>query len=182
MNTNKEQTENDTIRVHEISGGYIKNIPVLKTYRTRGERLEIHAFSKHINKYILTARNSVSIDQTLKIVEKWAVETKIFKYQILTTDELFNHIEMETFKRSCTKILEKTSIVVIKPAKYIFDKEERVKILQKYDAEIDHSGRTGLYTILKKEYYWKKMSQHVAKHVKNCTECQLNKLTIKPIL
>lgn len=176
-------TSNETTRVHEISGRYTTRMPILETNFNRRDWIELRAFLGQKQKFLITTKyeSKGTIDRIIEKLEEMAIQANMLKYQMFTTDKLFEQIEPENFKKSCTEILQKTTIVLIKPAKHIMDKNKR-KILQQCDVEVGHKGRTKLYVHMKQEYYWHKMSSHVAQHVKNCVECKLKKLTITTTL
>lgn len=67
---------------------------------------------------------------------------------------------------------------MIKPVIHITNKDEQQKLLREYHYDRirgGHNGRNRLYAKLRSKFYWKNMSKDVAKIVRECNACKLNK-------
>lgn len=94
---------------------------------------------------------------------------------------IFKWCTIENFKKIGNDILTKVKIALKNAIRVIDSADEKERVLQKFhnDAMMGgHCGRNRLYAKLRSKYYWRGMSKDIAKTVKTCPQCQLNKTHI----
>lgn len=88
---------------------------------------------------------------------------------------------MHEFKKCGNDMLKRhksLSISIIKPPKVIDSDQEKLDILKKFHDDPVYGGHTGqkkLYAKLRKNFYWKHMTKDIAKFIRKCENCKLNK-------
>lgn len=101
--------------------------------------------------------------------------------KISSEDSIFKMCNTVEFKKSGNEMLKKAkflSIAIIKPPKVIDSVQEKLSILKKIHNDPMYGGHTGqkkLYAKLRQNYYWKHMTKDIAKFVRECENCKLNK-------
>ena len=53
-------------------------------------------------------------------------------------------------------------------------------ILELSHNKLGHNGINRMYAMLKRLYYWKGMKTSIAKHIKNCDNCQKHNIQVVP--
>lgn len=88
---------------------------------------------------------------------------------------------MNDFKRCGNEVLKKAknlTISIIRPPKVIESDQEKLEILKKFHNDPLYGGHTGpkkLYAKLRQRFYWKHMTRGIARYVRECENCKLNK-------
>lgn len=99
--------------------------------------------------------------------------------KIYKNDKIFEMMSINAFKKLGNEILKNTSVAILNQPKIINDKQERQNLIRlNHDNPIfgGHLGSRRLYAKLRQNYSWKNMARDVATYVKNCHECQVNKI------
>lgn len=99
--------------------------------------------------------------------------------KIYKNDKIFEMMSINAFKKLGNEILKNTSVAILNQPKIINDKQEKQNLIRlNHDNPIfgGHLGSRRLYAKLKQNYSWKNMARDVATYVKNCHECQVNKI------
>lgn len=124
------------------------------------------------------------LDKYLVRLEKVARELQIQTFKIMSDNKLFKWFSINEFKIHGNRVLDKLNIVIVSAPKKIDDLNERKELLEKYHSDPlvgGHAGRNRMYANIRKNYTWKNMTADVAKYVKNCHACQVNKAKEKRI-
>lgn len=122
-----------------------------------------------------------NLGQILSRLEIEANIHKIYKIQWPLDDEIFTLFTINEMKNAVYKSIKNLQIILIKRPKTIKDDIEKLELLKLYHNDLligGHCGQKKLAAKLRNQFYWKGMTRDVAKYVKNCTQCQLNK--VKP--
>lgn len=108
--------------------------------------------------------------------------SSLSEFQILRDNPIFSLMAINQFKRLGNESLTNVKIAITQSKIIIKDKNEKLKIMNKYHFDPmtgGHAGRNRLYAKIKAKFYWKKMSSDIAKFVKSCHKCQLNKSKVR---
>lgn len=129
----------------------------------------------------VTSNAESSLEMLLTILQREVTRYDIQKIILFDNDIIFNYFTAQEFKNVATNILNSLVIIVNEPPKLIKDKEQQRLLLEKFHNDLiigGHPGQKRLYSKLRQVYYWKDMHKHVAKFVKSCEKCLLNKIKI----
>ena len=122
-----------------------------------------------------------SLETILSQLQLEAASHNIDKVRLFSTDIIFSYFTAQEFKQVATKLLNSLIIVITVPPKVVHDKAQKDYLLEKFHNDLivgGHPGQKRLYSKLRKSYFWKNMSRDVAKFVKSCEKCLLNKVKI----
>lgn len=99
----------------------------------------------------------------------------------LAMNKLGEHDELAWDKiRSMIRyIFRKTKIEIIVCTNIEYTEEEKTTILQQFhDSKLGgHLGVNKTIKRIQKQFIWKNMKEDVKKYIKNCTSCQMNKVS-----
>lgn len=179
----QEEHENDkkliqTTRIFEKLEGFNKHMARIKTYVNENNELIICAHLKHKIIFELRAHANEKLAMILSTLETVSLENNINEVQLATNDEIFKKFPADEFTKTCSTVLKKLTIALIKPVVHVRDPNEQKRILTEYHYDRlrgGHNGRNRLYAKLRAHFYWKNMSKDVANLVKECKSCKLNK-------
>lgn len=121
-------------------------------------------------------------------LQRIAKDKKIGKIQWPLNDEIFKCYTVNKFKEIGEANLEDLQIVLISSPTQITDENERLQLINRFHNDPifgGHCGQKKLYAKLRRYYYWKNMTKDVAKFVRNCEKCRLNKVrpsTTEPLV
>lgn len=173
--------------IEELSSRFDKNIPRMKTtaINARSNELasiQLGAYIKHKKIFEIKNENSVNEKLTLKTIfsklQKAAESNNIRKLQWPLNDKIFEMCNIEEFKYACRNDLNNLQIILCRPPKTISNPEEKLRILEQFHDDPlygGHCGQKKLYAKIRSNFYWKGLTRDIAKYVKNCMKCQLNK-------
>ncbi len=180
---NVEVNENKNFKlnvIEELTCKMNKKVPRVKT-----ENNKICIYLKHrkmfeIDLHQLRIDNEkLDLETIFSKLERLAGNYKIDEIQWPKEDDLFTSYSIETFKEIGTKCLKKLTIVLIPRAFIVKDENQKFEIIKKlHDDAIfgGHVGQKKLYAKIRSNFYWKNMTKDIAKYVKECSKCQLNKV------
>lgn len=107
---------------------------------------------------------------------------KDLKYlRIDSNDAIFEKIKQEEFIKQANEII-KTSIYIMQPITEIESADQRNELISHFHDHIIEGGHVGqkrLYAKLRSRYKWKGMAKDIAKYIKKCSHCQINKPKVK---
>lgn len=99
--------------------------------------------------------------------------------RVRKSDEIFRVFNEQSFIDVGKDILKNLQdIWIMQPVKYIKTKEEKKDLLDHYHLhplEGGHVGQKRMYAKLRSKFEWKNMAKDVARYVKNCELCRVNK-------
>lgn len=165
--------------IEELNSNYDKKIPRV---RCENEKL-LCAFLKkkkiiRINLEEFTVNGKLALEPILSKIEKDADSLNYLKIQWPLNDILFKHVSIVNFKEACEKVLKKLQIILINPPITVKNKDEKLDILKNFHSDPlygGHCGQKKMYANIRSKYFWKFMSKDVAKYVKQCQNCMVNK-------
>lgn len=179
--------KNDKMKIRIYEGKIDYGIPKLKIKINEKGLINytIHYKRKiisNIDASMMTVNTKDALAQSLVKLDKEADRQNIRKLLLNNKDKIFTLIPMNEFKEACNKLLTKLEIIIVSQPKLISEKDEREQILKRYHNDPIHGGHIGqkrLYAKLKEKFYWKHMIKDIAKYIKTCDKCMLNKAKIK---
>lgn len=118
------------------------------------------------------------LESIFSCLNKVAVDLKINKLRILSNDALFSLINIDQLKNIAKQQLKNLIIYVTKPLITITNKNEKMKLIEKFHEDKVFGGHKGIhkvYSQLKSEYIWKNMYSEVQNYISKCAKCQMNK-------
>ena len=181
-----ERLELNKIKIYE--GKLNRGIPKLKikinengqmNYAIYYKRKKVFSFDASKQK-LNPANANVTLEYSLVRLEKEAGRNNFKKLQIANKDITF--ISINEFKEACNKMLKKLTIIMYQEPRAIENDKEKSELLKRYHYDPLYGGHIGqkrLYAKLRENYYWKNMSRDIAKYVKNCKQCLVNKAKVK---
>lgn len=137
--------------------------------------------NRHINNTYNEVKNNnekLHLGSILSRLEKSSIFYNQYEYQMLANDRIFKYVTMESFKEACMKNLKNVQIAIVNPVTHITDENERMKILNEYHYDRirgGHCGQKKLYAKIRSQFYWPKMTVDIAKFVRKCDKCIVNK-------
>lgn len=111
-----------------------------------------------------------------------AGDCKFEKLRLRLADDIFKQCTVNQFKELCHKYLNKLTIILCSVKMVITNKNEKLKLIEKFHDNPILGGHCGQKRLLKKlraSYTWKNMSRDVANFIRNCHKCQINKIKLK---
>lgn len=169
--------------IEELDSHFVKSIPRIRT----NPSMHLYAFKKRkilmkFDMSTMAAKNEMlTLESVLSRLEKEAAKIQINKFQWPINDNIFSICSVEDFKNACIRTLKTIQIILINPPKIIEDNKEKFRIMTEFHCDPlvgGHCGQKKLYFKLRSKYYWKGMSRDIARFVRNCQKCQLNKVKI----
>lgn len=179
----------DDVKVYEdFNTGFTNKIPRLKTTSVTLKRdstvrsMSFSAYKSHKKLFeIKLASEKVSMQLLFSKLLEAASTYNVKKLQISSNDSVFKLCTISEFKKCGNEVLRKSknlSIMIIKPPTLIDNDQEKEEILKKFHNDPIHGGHTGskkMYAKLRANFYWKNMTKDIAKFIKSCENCKLNK-------
>lgn len=179
-----EKEELYKIKIYE--GKVNRGIPKLVVKIKENGQMNYVAYYKRKEIFNFDASNAananVTLEHNLARLEKEAGKRNIKKLLITNKDILFTLISINKFKESCNKVLKSLILIIIPEPKVIKNDNEKTELLQRYHCDPLYGGHIGqkkLYAKLREHFYWKNMSKDIAKFVRNCHKCLVNKAKVK---
>lgn len=126
----------------------------------------------------VTNRNLL-LEEILCNLQKSASNFRIKNLQWPLYDKIFEYFSSNELIAAGNTILRKIKIYLTKPQERIYDENEKLKLITEYHENPligGHFGSKQVYAKLRQRYYWPKMTMHIAKYVKSCKKCQINKV------
>lgn len=191
INHNETVTDKNNLKLQvydKFSHDFSKNIAKIKTEIINNDKndnkMRINVFNKF--KKLLSiefdlVNETQSLDFMLSRLEKEANKNKIYKAEWPKNDEFFTINSIQNLKDRGNKILKSLEIILTDPIAIVKTEDEKQKLMQIYHNDPligGHCGQKKLYAKIRTKYYWKKMTKDIAKYVRNCSKCNLNK--VKP--
>lgn len=176
--TETEQTNTENVRIYEKLSGFDKNMPRMKTYVNENNELIIRVHWKHKKRIEIKTHKNEKLPLILSKFETVLLENRIYHIQLATNDEIFDIFPADEIKNACISTLKEITVALITPVIHIKDEKEKNRILNEYHYDRirgGHNGRNRLYAKLRSKFYWRNMSKDVAKLVKACKNCKVNK-------
>lgn len=172
----------------DFNTGLTNKIPRLRTnvvtIKKNGTvaNMTVCAYKSHKKLFELKLANeNIGMKHLFSKLLNAASQANVKKLQIATDDSIFKLCTIDEFKKCGNEILKRTknmSISIIRPPKEIVCDEEKLEILKKFHDDPvygGHSGQKKLYAKLRQNFYWRHMTKDIAKFVRNCENCKLNK-------
>ncbi|XP_067622234.1 retrovirus-related Pol polyprotein from transposon 412 isoform X2 [Eurosta solidaginis] len=193
---NKDDNFTDTfcetpkVQVYDkFSYNFSKKIPRIKStiqFNKNNEisNIQIYAHLKHKKLNLLNfvnANGKTNLDELFSRLEKAAGSHNIKQLEWPKNDIFFKEFSITNFKISGNKILKSLQIILTDSVETVTETEQKQKLMTIYHEDPllgGHCGTKRLYSKLRTKYYWKNMTRDIAKFVKNCKKCLLNK--VKP--
>lgn len=181
QNNVNDGVENKINVYEELESKYDRKIPRLRTMNNH--EMCAHKTKKQIfSVRIPLINNKIDLESFMLKLERLANEEGFETIQIPVNDHLFTYVSLNDFKETGNKVLKTLKIMLITPPQKITNEQEKITILQQFhNDEITggHCGQKRLYANIRSHYQWKGMTKDVAKFVRKCKNCQLNKITKK---
>lgn len=196
-NVKSKQTtheQNDTTiqtRVYEEThNGLIPRVTRAKLTKisTQGSKIKSLTVAVYKNHKLIfnckisaTKNGEIKMTDVLAKLDQMAASYELNKIQWPIYDKMFNIVNIDDFLEAC-KILKNIEIVVIHRPPRISSAEEKSEILKKFHNDElygGHCGQKRMYAKLREQFYWPRMSQDIARYVKQCHVCKLTKPGIK---
>lgn len=184
--------EHELSVIEELNGSFEKSLPRVKcmhleslmNHNSKVIRSRLCAYEGHkkimsVDLHDTVVNEKLSLEIILSKLQKEANNQEINKIQWPLTDEIFLYCTVNEFKSACQKILNNLQIILITRPTTITNDSEKFELMTRFhDNPIfgGHSGQKKLYAKLRSNYYWKGMTRDIAKFVKNCNKCQVNKV------
>lgn len=200
MTRNEQKSENpkqvtnetikDDVKVIELNESkFDKRIPRIKCKNIKSSCKmvpKLSAYSKFKKQFEIDlsktfTSETVSLVKLLSMLEKEAGKNKIKAIQWPKNDEIFQIIRINELKEAGNKILKNLQIILINQPKKVTDENEKLELMKRFhDDPIfgGHVGQKKLYSKLRAQYFWKHMTRDIAKYVRNCKKCLVNKVKI----
>lgn len=169
----------------DFMSGFNKRIPKLKTTQINAnDKNEIKSIKMSIFKShrkllnIELANERLTLKSIISKMQIAASNANIREVQLPINDGIFKICTLTDFKMVCNNELNELKIILIKQPTFITDTNERFKILEKFHNDPlygGHPGQKKLYAKIRQNYYWPKMTKEIAKYVRQCEKCRLNK-------
>lgn len=179
----------DEVKVlEELHSSFEKGIPRVKCIRLRTQlkitHLKLYAYEGHrrilnVDLHDMIVNEKLALESVLSKVQKEANNHNVTKLQWPLNDEIFSYCTVNEFKNACEKILRNLQIKLIRRPKTVINDDEKVDLMSTFHENPifgGHSGQKKLYAKLRGSYYWKGMTRDIAKFVKKCAKCQVNKV------
>lgn len=192
INETQQCIEKPKIIEHEMNK-VDRNIPriitKLQNEKDQPEKITISAYQKFKRLFEIDMSHTIInekffLEKTFSKLEKLANNLKITKLQWPINDAIFDYCTITHFKAAGKEFLNNLEIILIENPKLITNEEEKFNILNNFHNNPIFGGHTGqkkLFAKLRANYYWKNMSRDVAKFVRNCPKCTVNKVKSKTI-
>lgn len=189
LNESHLNTEQESVpKIIEIMGApYDKKIPRIRTTSIEtndNEVLQIIICAYLGHKIIFElkitelANEKLSLRTIISKVQNAANKFKLTKIQWPLNDDVFTMCSLNDFKRACNEFLTNLQIILINSPKFIDNEVEKNSILSQYHDDPlygGHCGQKKLYAKIRSNFYWRNLTKDIAKYVKNCQKCQVNK-------
>lgn len=98
------------------------------------------------------------------------------------TDSIFQKCGVDEIKSAGLAVLTTLQIILYNEPLLVTDKQQKQQLISNFHDNPMYGGHCGqkrLLSKLKGQFKWKGMSKDVAKYVKNCEKCQMNKVKAK---
>lgn len=186
----KERAQNDIIEIpkiiEELSRKYVRKIPRIKSeiyesktvvdvYKNHRKLFEIEFVHNNVNE-------KFPLEKILSSLDNMATLNKVKNIQWPMDDIIFSVYNINDFKNLAETALKNLQISLVPAVNVITDEKLKTDLLTKYHNDPiigGHVGQKKLYEKLRSKYYWRNMTRDVAKFVKSCNKCKLNKPKIK---
>ncbi|WP_331035211.1 reverse transcriptase domain-containing protein [Lactovum miscens] len=122
-----------------------------------------------------------SLEKIFAQLELKAGQHNIAIVKISEKDVLFSFYGAQEIKIAAAKMLKKLKVFIVPSPQQVKDRNEQLGLVQQFHDDLmagGHPGQKRLYAKLRQRYVWKNMSKDVAKFVKSCDKCLLNKIKI----
>lgn len=182
MDTPKpEETKTVTPKVYGMLGNSnLLKIPILM-FKFKPDYLRIKLGMKgHFSAEgkIWITNGGFSLEEILSKLERMAGDQNLKKIKIKSNDAIFQKCTINEFKEVGQKELRKLNIIIYEDPQVIKNDEDKINLMNKFHDDPSTGGHCGQKRLLKKlrvQYRWKGMSKDVARYVKKCMKCQVNK-------
>lgn len=196
-NNNSDQilaiTRSMTNNANRINGSYIanSNFEVRQATLIRFSVNEISDAEFRIGATVFSRRNRSVKKKTIprgfteeELVRQLLnlIEVNSETLRIESTDPVFQFVNHKRFIELVNLQASNISMIIMQPIQVIESADDRRNLLKHYHEhplEGGHIGQKRLYHKLRSLYTWKGMSSDVARFVRECTHCSVNKPKIK---
>lgn len=178
----KQKTLNEKV-IEIFNAPFNKKVPRIKMTSMKNknnelDEIEISAYKSHKILFKILVNEKLSLITILSRLQKAASDGNITELQWPVSDIFFKMCEIDSFKKACNEKLNNLKIYLTGAVKRVNEEVEKQQILETYHSDPlygGHCGQKKLYAKLRSNFYWKNMTKDIAKFVKNCSKCQLNK-------
>jgi hypothetical protein len=149
----------------------------IKAHNSKRARININLDSS-------VTKEELALAQVISRLERIASEQGINKVQLELDSQIFKYVPLSEFKAITNNTLKSLKILLTKPIEKICETTKKQELITKFHRDPilgGHCGKKRLLTKLRSYYYWKNMQKDIAKFVKTCHECQVNKAKVKNI-
>lgn len=166
-----------------INNEHIRSIPLI-VFNTNENSTEL-SFSIR-GRHRIRSRN-LSLDpqnvgETLSFLlaelDQVCLKKGLKEIRICNDDSLFELIATEQFSNIADEVLKNTFIWIMQSISEITTADQKLELLEhfhEHQMEGGHAGQKRLYSKLRSQFKWKGMAKDVAKYLKNCKKCHVNK-------
>ncbi|XP_036340243.1 uncharacterized protein LOC118749545 [Rhagoletis pomonella] len=122
-----------------------------------------------------------NLDELLLRLQHQAGNPNIKEIEWQKNYSFFEQFSITDLQISGNKVLKSLQIILTDPVETITEDDKKLKLMTIYHNDPisgGHCGNKKLYAKLRTKYYWKNMTRDIAKFVKSCEKCLLNK--VKP--
>lgn len=173
-------------KVYEVLNktGNLLKLPTLM-FTCEPARLRIRlVYKKKVSalKTVTIINGIIPLEETMSQLQNMADDCAYKSVKLRVDSEIFQWCTREEFKEKGENFLKSLNIILFEEPALITQKDEKEELIKKFHDDPLTGGHCGQKRLLKKlkfYYKWKNMSRDVANYVKNCKECQLNKIKIK---
>lgn len=184
-----QEVNNFKLRIYDkFSHDFNKNVPKIKTEiinideQVKLLRINLYRkFKKLLNVEFEIVNETTSLDYLLSRLQSIANNHQIYVAEWPKNDLFFTLFTIRELKDYGNKVLKNFEIILTEPIETVTEEQDKEKLMRIYHNDPilgGHCGQKKLYAKIRTKYYWKKMTRDIAKFVKNCPKCNLNK--VKP--
>lgn len=163
----------------ELGRQFDKNMPRIKC-TMENKRLILRAYQNHkpLIQFDVAENKTISLERILTKLENDASKNEIRKIQLPKDDKLLQLYSENEIRALGEKYLKNLQLVLINTAEKTNDKNIQNELIKRYHDDPlfgGHMGQKKIYEKLRSRFYWKNMQKDIAKFVKECTKCHVNK-------
>lgn len=182
----KQLSRTEEPQIYEALNNY--NVLKFPSLRFEIDKECIHIIINYRKKsarcWLSITNGNFSLPKLLSKLNNMAGDSKFTHLRLNLNDKIFTRCTVNELKEVGHKILSKVKIVLCKERKLIKDNDEKLNLIKQFHDDPMLGGHCGQKRLLKKLrsfYLWKNMSRDIAKYVRQCHKCQVNKAAVKHI-
>lgn len=164
-----------------LTDNFIKDIQALEHDMSRrkwADEAEISILYEYF------VREKLALGRIISRLDKEAGKMNINKVAMELNSQIFSYLPVTCFKQIANENLKNLNILLTKPILHVTDNEQKRSLIEKFHKNPTlggHCGRKRLLAKLRTYYFWKHMHKDVARFLKTCHDCQLNKPSTKTL-